>query len=44
MENRYTMLNDGVDYRIGVYGSSEGGEVHQVLGWSLLCGMINKIG
>jgi hypothetical protein len=30
MENRDTMLSDGVDYRIGVYGSSEAGEMHLV--------------
>jgi hypothetical protein len=32
MENRDTMLSDGINYHMGIYGSSEAGEVHQILG------------
>jgi poly-D-alanine transfer protein DltD len=29
LENRAAMLSDGINYHLGIYGSSEAREVHQ---------------
>jgi hypothetical protein len=29
LEKRTAMLSDGINYDLGIYGSSEAGEVHQ---------------